>query len=188
MALIVAISGSPGRASRSFMVTEHVRKQLAICGFDTTMIDVRELPAEDVFLARGEAPAVREALALISRASAVVISTPVYKAAYTGALKSLLDLLPQSGLNGKVVFPLVTGGTLAHVLVGDYALRPVLAALGASHVVTSLFCLDKLLSRPDTDGLALDHDLARRLDEVIKEFVLAVRRMEGPVPGSRPPL
>jgi len=31
------------------------------------------------------------------------------------------------GLRGKVVLPVATGGTPAHVLVVDYALRPVLA-------------------------------------------------------------
>ena len=36
----------------------------------------------------------RAALAAIERAHGVVITTPVYKASYTGVLKSLLDLLP----------------------------------------------------------------------------------------------
>ena len=62
----------------------------------------------------------------------MVVSTPVYKAAYSGVLKVFLDLLPQFGLAGKVVLPLVTGGTASHVLAIDYALRPVLLALGAS--------------------------------------------------------
>jgi NAD(P)H-dependent FMN reductase len=34
----------------------------------------------------------------------------VYKAAYSGLLKTLLDLLPQCALAGKVVLPVVTGG------------------------------------------------------------------------------
>ncbi len=57
----------------------------------------------------------------------MVIGTPVYKAAYSGLLKSLLDLLPQYALAGKTVLPLATGGSTAHVLAIDYALRPVLA-------------------------------------------------------------
>ncbi len=35
----------------------------------------------------------------------------MYKAAYSGALKTLLDLLPERALQGKVVLPLATGGT-----------------------------------------------------------------------------
>jgi FMN reductase len=48
----------------------------------------------------------------------------VYKAAYSGLLKTLLDLLPQCALAGKVVLPVVTCGSPAHVLAIDYALRP----------------------------------------------------------------
>jgi FMN reductase len=69
----------------------------------------------------------------------------VYKAAYTGLLKSFLDLLPQYALAGKTVLPLVTGGTPAHVLTVDYALRPVLASMGA-HVGQGYFLLDQLIS------------------------------------------
>jgi FMN reductase len=68
----------------------------------------------------------------------------VYKAAYTGLLKAFLDLLPQYALAGKTVLPLVTGGTSAHVLAVDYALRPVLASMGA-HVGQGYFLLDQLI-------------------------------------------
>jgi len=44
-------------------------------------------------------------------------------------LKALLDLLPQHALAGKVVCPLVTGGTPAHMLALEDALRPVLALM-----------------------------------------------------------
>jgi hypothetical protein len=38
----------------------------------------------------------------------VVIASPIYKAAYPGALKALLDLLPQATLAGKIALPLAT--------------------------------------------------------------------------------
>ena len=68
-------------------------------------------------------------------ARGLVIATPVYKAAYSGLLKTFLDLLPQFGLREKVILPLVTGGTPAHVLAIDYALRPVLNSLDPLHIV-----------------------------------------------------
>jgi FMN reductase len=105
----------------------------------------------------------------------VVIATPIYKAAYSGALKAFLDLLPQFGLTGKVVLPLATGGSLAHVLAIDYALRPVLSSLNPLHVVTGLFVLDKLLERTD-DGLVIEPDLSKRLDLIVADFALALKR------------
>jgi FMN reductase len=77
-----------------------------------------------------------------------VVATPVYKASFSGLLKTLLDLLPQRALAGKVVFPLATGGTLAHVLVLDYALRPVLTALGSPVIVQGHFLLDHTITHP----------------------------------------
>jgi FMN reductase len=60
-------------------------------------------------------------------ASGVIIVSPVYKAAYSGALKTLLDLLPQDILKDKPVFPLMVGGSGAHLLAIDYSLKPLLA-------------------------------------------------------------
>jgi FMN reductase len=105
-----------------------------------------------------------------------VVATPVYKASYSGALKTFIDLLPQLGFAGKVVLPLATGGTPAHVLMIDYALRPVLMSLGAAHVVSGLFLLDKLLQRIDGGGLSIELQLECRLNAVVDELASAVRR------------
>jgi hypothetical protein len=58
----------------------------------------------------------------------------VYKASFSGALKTLLDLFPERALEGKVVLPFATGGTIAHMLAVDYALKPVLSALKAQEI------------------------------------------------------
>jgi FMN reductase len=177
---IVAITGSPASPSRTSLIARQVAAKLERQGFAVDAIEVRALPAEDLLFARPESQAVRTALGAIERAQGVVIATPVYKASYTGVLKSLLDLLPQFGLTGKVVLPLATGGTVAHVLAIDYALRPVLASLGALHIVGGLFLHDKLLERTEAGELAIEADLARRLDGVVDEFARAVRRAHPP--------
>lgn len=80
--------------------------------------------------AQFEHPLIRQALAEVAQAHVVLIATPIYKAAYSGVLKAFLDLLPQDALRGKTVLPLATGGSIAHLLALDYALKPVLSALG----------------------------------------------------------
>ena len=107
-----------------------------------------------------------------------MVATPVYKAAYSGVLKAFLDLLPQFGLARKVVLPLATGGTLAHVLAVDYGLRPVLASLGAWQVVAGLFLLDKLLERTPDGGLVVEAELDKRLQTAVSDFASAVRRAQ----------
>lgn len=178
MSLVVTISGSPSSTSRTNELASTVGADLRARGFDVAAINVRDLPAEDLISARGDSPALRDALSALEAARGVVVLTPVYKAAYSGVLKTFLDLLPQFGLSNKVVLPLATGGTLAHVLAIDYALRPVLLALGARHVVTGLFLLDKLLDRRPEGGVIVNEEIRGRLDGVIGEFAAHVQLQE----------
>lgn len=141
MAVIATISSSPSRTSRTDAVLSTVSAQLQRAGHLVAPIVLRDLPAEP--LLRGDAtdPDVALAVATLRTADAVVVTTPVYKAAYGGLLKTFLDLLPQFALQGKVVLPVATGGTPAHVLVVDYALRPVLASLAPSSITPGWFVL-----------------------------------------------
>jgi FMN reductase len=179
MPLIVNIVGSPSADSKTLALTDNVGAILSAQGFEWRTINVRDLPAEDLLWGRADSPLLSEAFALLERARGVVVATPVYKAAYTGVLKSFLDLLPQFGLRGKIVLPLVTGGTIAHVLALDYALRPVLSSLGAMHVVAGLFILDKLLQRREGGGLDIDGEIATRLDATVADFVTSLRSNVG---------
>jgi FMN reductase len=182
MSLIVTISGSPCAGSRTGQLTEQIGATLLAEGFKVGGINVRDLPPQDLIYGEGESPAVRAALQLVAQADGIVVSTPIYKASYTGVLKSFLDLLPQFGLAGKVVLPVATGGTLAHVLAIDYGLRPVLLALAAQHVVSGLFILDKLIERQEAGDVRLESEIQARLDVVVADFALSLRRRHAPGP------
>ena len=101
-----------------------------------------------------------EAVASVHAADVVVVATPIYKAAYSGLLKTFLDLLPQDALRGKTVLPLATGGSAAHLLALDYALKPVLAALGARDILDGVFATDAQLVRAEAGRLRADAALA----------------------------
>jgi FMN reductase len=171
----VTISGSPSQSSRTSLLARHVGGKLAAEGFTVDALEVRDLPAEDLLLARPTAPALSAALGLVERAKGVVIATPIYKAAYSGLLKAFLDLLPQFGLAGKVVLPLATGGSLAHVLAVDYALRPMLSSMNPLQVVSGLFLVEKQLELSEA-GLVIEPGMSKWLDQIVGDFVLALRR------------
>jgi FMN reductase len=184
MSLVVTISGSPGSSSRTSSLGERVSALLAAQGFEVQSINVRDLPATDLLHAVVDSPALQPALGLVERARGVVIATPIYKAAYTGVLKTFLDVLPQFGLKDKVVLPLATGGTLAHVLAIDYGLRPVLHSLGAHHVVPGLFVLDKLITRLADGRFELDAEIQTKLEALVDDFAHSLRRRHPPAPPS----
>jgi FMN reductase len=176
MPRIATLSGSPSPGSRTRLLTGFIGTWLGGEGFEVEAIDVRDLAPEDLFHAHTDAPSIKKAVATIERAEGVVIATPVYKAAYSGVMKAFLDLLPQFGLAGKVVLPLAVGGSLAHVLAIDYAMRPMLSSLGALHITNGYFLLDKQLERTEDGGLRIEKDVEERLLGVVRGFADSVRR------------
>lgn len=174
MTSILAISGSPSVDSRTALVVDQVVRRLSASGHDVRHLPVRDLPAADLLAGRVASPLLRRAVDEVAAAEGLIVATPVYKASYTGLLKSFLDLLPQSGLAGKTVLPLATGGSLAHVLTIDYALRPVLSALGARHVVTGCFLLDKSVERLDGGSARLEAETELRLFQAVDGFTEAL--------------
>ncbi|WP_083974188.1 NADPH-dependent FMN reductase [Herbidospora daliensis] len=184
MAIILSVSGSPSAFSRTARLLRHVDEGLRSQGHEVIALDVRSLPPEALLYADASHPAIAEVIALFRRAAGVVIGTPVYKAAYSGLLKSLLDVLPQSALTGKTVLPLATGGTTAHVLAIDYALRPVLSSMNPAHITQGWFTLDKDIMVGDDDTLTIAPAAARALADVTNRFSRALCGMS--LPADRP--
>lgn len=56
---------------------------------------VHELPATDLLTANFSSKEIQSENEQIKEADLIVILTPIYKASYTGILKTYLDLLPQ---------------------------------------------------------------------------------------------
>ncbi|GAA2385148.1 hypothetical protein GCM10010420_04410 [Streptomyces glaucosporus] len=176
MATVLSVSGSPSATSRTARLLRHLDARLTAQGHEVIPLDVRTIPAEALLGADFGHPAITGAGELFARAEGIVIGTPVYKAAYSGLLKSLLDLLPQYALAGKTVLPLATGGTTAHVLAIDYALRPVLSSMGAAHIVQGWFTLDKDIATGDDGIPAVAPGAAEALERVVDQFSAALGR------------
>jgi len=163
MSYIVTISGSPAAQSRSAHLLGAAEALLRDSGLTVRRINVRDLPATPLLHADAAHPALRAAVELVDNAQAVVIASPVYKVSFSGLLKTFLDLLPQTGLAGKIVLPIATGGSLAHLLALDYALKPVLSSLGARHVVSNIFGTDREVPWSESGGYTLNEEIAARL-------------------------
>jgi FMN reductase len=181
---ILTLSGSPSAASRSGHLLAHLREVLEAAGERTSHLALRDLPAGPMLAARVDDPAIAAATLAVAQAEVVILATPVYKAAYSGLLKAFLDLLPQAGLRDKLVLPIATGGSLAHTLAIDYALRPVLSALGARHVLPGIFAVDQQIavSAADPTQVTFDAALGARLDEGVGRLRQALARARIEVP------
>ena len=160
---ILLLAGSPSAPSRSTRLLQHAGAGLVKLGYVVNTLQVRDLPAQALLHADFANAELQQAQGQVQQADAILIATPVYKAAYSGILKAFLDLLPQNGLSGKLVLPLATGGSQSHMLALDYALRPVLSSLSARHVLPSIYATDAQLVWSEEQGLTIAPEIAQRL-------------------------
>lgn len=183
---IVTIAGSPTPNSRSTALLDLATQRLRGEGFRTENIAVRDLNPAELLSANVKNDRIAAALRSVAEANIVIIATPVYKASYSGLLKSFLDLLPQTGFANKAVLPIATGGSSAHLLALDYALRPVLAALGARIVVESLFVADNQLQLHANGTLTLDPVIQSRFDNALISLQEAYGWLTGDLAQLKP--
>lgn len=180
--LVVTLGGSPSQRSRSGVLLDHSRRWLQQQGVEVVSYQVRDFPAEDLLYARFDSPKVLDLLAQVANADGLVIATPVYKASFSGALKTVLDLLPERALAHKVVLPMATGGSIAHMLAVDYALKPVLSALKAQELLHGIFAEDSQIAYAEGSAQAqLVPVLEHRLHEALETLYGAMARRPKPL-------
>lgn len=169
---VLLIAGSPSERSRTAALLEATGARLRDHGVQQVdTLRVRDLSAEALLQADFAHPAVLQVQQRVADARVLVIATPVYKAAYSGMLKVLLDVLPQTALKGKTVLPLATGGSPHHMLALDYALRPVLQALGAKSILPGIYATDSQVLPTPEGGYAVADEIGQRLDDAVHTLV-----------------
>jgi FMN reductase len=164
MSKLTVISGSPSEQTRLNGVLDYVIKHVEEARLIPEVIHIRNLPAEDLIRANFNSAAIVEANKKIEDSKVIVIVSSVYKASFTGVLKTYLDLLPQNSLENKTILPIALGGTIGHLLMIDYALKPVLAALGATHILKGAFILDCQVKKLENNQYELELEAIKRLE------------------------
>ncbi|MCW5951906.1 MAG: NAD(P)H-dependent oxidoreductase [Propionibacteriaceae bacterium] len=131
----------------------------------TTVIELRPLAAEIAIAITSQwiGPKLAEAIATLTTADGLVVSTPVYKAGPSGLLTSFFQVLDNDLLIAKPVVLAATAGTSRHALVVDEQLRSLFAFLRTLTTPTSLF------AAPEDWG---DPALSKRIDRAAVELVL----------------
>ena len=103
---ILLIAGSPTQPSRSTALLSAVAARLQAQGLSTEpLLQLMQLDSEALLHARFDHPEIRSVSERVARADAVVVATPVYKAAYSGLLKVFLDVLPQTAFRASACCP-----------------------------------------------------------------------------------
>ncbi|MDU0291271.1 NAD(P)H-dependent oxidoreductase [Saccharothrix longispora] len=169
MSSVLVISGSPSPVSRTGIVVQRVDALLREAGHDVRTLHVRRLPTLSLLTEDLRDPEIGDAVASVLRADGIVVASPVYRAAHSGLVKALLDLLPKKALRGRAVLPLATGGSQGFLVAMDYALTPLLAGKGADAVVRGEFVLDA-----DITGNVIAPNARQAVDDAVDRFARAV--------------
>ncbi|MFC0558883.1 NADPH-dependent FMN reductase [Halalkalibacter alkalisediminis] len=175
MSKVIIVSGSPSKSSRLNGILHYAEEFLRENGNDVEILNVIDIPAEDLIFARFTSEAILTAIKQIEEADAVIVASQVYKASFTGVLKTFLDLLPQKGLEDKVVLPLVLGGTLAHFLTIDYSFKPVLATLGSKRVLNGVYSLDSNVQYNINGIIEFEDQTQERINQALVELIKEIQ-------------
>ncbi|GAA2728697.1 NAD(P)H-dependent oxidoreductase [Actinocorallia aurantiaca] len=176
MALVAAVIGGPVPGPTAHVV-EHVAERLELKGHTTVRISPAEMPPAALLGADSSDPQIRSALEILEQADGVVVATPIFQSAYSGLLKTFLDLLPPGALAGKTALPIANGGSRGHLLTVDYTLRPVLTAAGCSQVGNGAFVLDTDIVLHSC-GVGLKGESEVRVAAVCREFAHSLTETE----------
>lgn len=139
---IVGLSGNLTRPSRTRTLVREILDSVEARGLGGTVLyDLVDAgPELGAAVQRGNLPAAPETvIAAIEEADALVVATPVYKAAYTGLFKHLFDLIDPKMLEGRPIILAATGGSDRHALVIEHHLRPLFAFFRAHAVPSGLY-------------------------------------------------
>jgi FMN reductase len=120
---LVAVSAGESATSRT---TALVRPVLEERGGE--LIELARL-SSDGLLGRVGDPRLAEAVTTASAAGVLIVATPIYRATYTGAMKSFFDRFPPGALSRTVVVLVGTAIASEHYLALDTGGRALIASL-----------------------------------------------------------
>ncbi|KXS52156.1 MAG: NAD(P)H-dependent FMN reductase [Marinobacter sp. T13-3] len=168
---IVALLGSPNVKSRSSALAEYLLGELLKRGVEVRTYSVEDFDANSLLRADFKSEQVQAYLRDAAGAVGLIVSTPVYKASISGVLKTLLDLIPEGGLQHKSVLPVASGGSPAHMLAVDHALQPVFINLKAEKALPVVFSPDSQFQKTDEGDYVIGDEILQRLDVALERFI-----------------
>ncbi|MBB3181479.1 FMN reductase [Variovorax sp. Sphag1AA] len=142
---VVALSGGLQRPSRTLALVEELVEGLSqALPVQARVVELGELvPHFGSVLYRKQLPEqVEDALQAIESADLIVAASPVFRGAYSGLFKHLLDFVHQDALVDKLVLLAATGGSERHALVIDHQLRPLFSFFQSRTLPIGVYATD----------------------------------------------
>jgi FMN reductase len=180
---VVFISGSPQNNSRSARVARAVLDKLEVADVRVRAFGLSDFESSDLVYGRADNRAGQHYLDTIKDSSALILSTPVYKATYSGGLKLLLDLIPPDALRGKTVLAVASARVGRHFQSLQRAFDDLHRFFDVGFVLQPVFVLDEQL-REQEGRTVFDDSAQAAIDRAAATLLSSLTRPDlAPLPG-----
>ncbi|MCS6559458.1 NAD(P)H-dependent oxidoreductase [Curtobacterium flaccumfaciens] len=177
--LVVGVSGSPSDPSRTSTLVAATVARLAeeIDGARTETIEIGPLLA-DLGAASGRetmSGRTRRALETVEAADVLVVGSPAFRAAYSGAFKLFFDWVGQYDLVDTPVLLTATGGSDRHALLVEHQMRPLFGFFQSTTLPLGVFGNERDFTKREGAYDIASVDLELRIDQAVRRAVPLIR-------------
>ncbi|MCS5512768.1 NAD(P)H-dependent oxidoreductase [Curtobacterium flaccumfaciens pv. betae] len=177
--LVVGVSGSPSDPSRTSTLVAATVARLAeeIDGARTETIEIGPLLA-DLGAASGRetmSDRTRRALETVEAADVLVVGSPAFRAAYSGAFKLFFDWVGQYDLVDTPVLLTATGGSDRHALLVEHQMRPLFGFFQSTTLPLGVFGNERDFTKREGGYDIGSVDLELRIDQAVRRAVPLIR-------------
>ncbi|KTR51425.1 NAD(P)H-dependent oxidoreductase [Curtobacterium oceanosedimentum] len=178
-ALVVGVSGSPSDPSRTSTLVAATVARLAedLPDARTAQVEIGPLLAD-----LGAAPSreamsaeTRRALETVEAADVLVVGSPAFRAAYSGAFKLFFDWVGQYELVDTPVLLTATGGSDRHALLVEHQMRPLFGFFQSTTLPLGVFGNERDFTKREGGYDLASVDLELRIDQAVRRALPIVR-------------
>jgi FMN reductase len=177
--LVVGVSGSPSDPSRTSTLVAATVDRLAaeLPDAETVIVEIGPLLADLGAAVDREhmSDATRAALEAVEAADVLVVGSPAFRAAYSGAFKLFFDWIGQYDLVDTPVLLTATGGSDRHALLVEHQMRPLFGFFQSTTLPLAVFGnerdFDKRVGGYDIASV----DLELRIDQAVRRAMPIIR-------------
>jgi FMN reductase len=176
---IVGVSGSPSSPSRTSTLVAATVARLAeeLDGATARTVEIAPLLADlGAAGTRDEmSPATIEALEAVESADVLVVGSPAFRAAYSGAFKLFFDHVGQYALVDTPVLLTATGGSDRHALLVEHQMRPLFGFFQSTTLPIGVFGNERDFRKREGGYDVASVDLELRIDQAVARALPLVR-------------
>lgn len=177
--LVVGVSGSPSDPSRTSTLVAATVARLGqeIEDARTETIEIGPLLADLGASPTREAMSdrTRRALETVEAADVLVVGSPAFRAAYSGAFKLFFDWVGQYDLVDTPVLLTATGGSDRHALLVEHQMRPLFGFFQSTTLPLGVFGNERDFAKRDGGYDIASIDLELRIDQAVARALPLIR-------------